>query len=213
MNQKIIKTIRFILCIILVILIIMLINTHQKNKTQNNNEERDKGIKIKSELTDYIVEAHINNYFQGRDGNKICKITVHHMAAPLSAQNCGKIFQKEEKQASSNYGIGNDGEIACYVGEENTSRASTSKINDSQAITIEVANCGMEPNYPISDEAWDALVRLCIDICKRYKFKLEYDGTEKGSLTSHNMFTNTECPGPYLTSRLEELADTVNAQL
>ena len=39
------------------------------------------------------------------------------MAGVLSAEACGRIFQNANRQASSNYGIGNDGKIACYVGE------------------------------------------------------------------------------------------------
>ena len=42
---------------------------------------------------------------------------------------------------------------------------------------------------------------------------MNYDGTKNGSLTTHDMFANTNCPGPYLKGRLQELANTVNARL
>ena len=42
---------------------------------------------------------------------KICKFTPHHMAGILTGEQCGKIFQNPNRQASSNYGIGNDGRI------------------------------------------------------------------------------------------------------
>lgn len=168
---------------------------------------------IKSSLTNVVVEANSSNYTQGRKGYKVCKITPHHMAGVLSAEQCGRIFQAKGRQASSNYGIGNDGKIACYVGEENRAWTSSNSVNDCQAITIEVSNSSTGGEWPVSAAAWNSLVNLCVDICKRYNFKLTYDGTKNGSLTRHNMFANTSCPGKYLQSRFQELADTVNAQL
>lgn len=168
---------------------------------------------IKSSLTNVVVEANSSNYTQGRKGYKVCKITPHHMAGVLSAEQCGRIFQAKGRQASSNYGIGNDGKIACYVGEENRAWTSSNSVNDCQAITIEVSNCEIGGEWKISDAAWNTLVKLAVDVCRRYNFRLVYDGTPNGSLTRHNMFANTSCPGKYLQSRFQELADTVNAQL
>lgn len=149
---------------------------------------------IKSGLTNVVVEANSGNYTQGRKGHKVCKITVHHMAGVLSAEQCGRIFQAAGRQASSNYGIGNDGRIGCYVGEENRAWTSSNSENDCKAITIEVSNSSVGGDYPISAAAWNSLVNLCVDICRRYNFRLNYDGTKNGSLTRHNMFANTNCP-------------------
>jgi N-acetyl-anhydromuramyl-L-alanine amidase AmpD len=165
---------------------------------------------VKSDLATEVYEADDSNYTQGRRGYDICKITPHHMAGVLTAEECGNIFQNPNRQASSNYGIGVDGEIACYVGEENRAWTSSSAWNDCQAITIEVSNCDVGDDWPISDESWDSLVNLCVDICRRYDFRLDYTGDKYGSLTRHNMFANTNCPGPYLQSRLDYLADEVN---
>lgn len=167
-----------------------------------------------SSLATVKIPAHSNNYDTGRNGKKVCKITVHHMAGNLSVETCGSIFQGAGRDASSNYGIGTDGRIAGYVAEENRSYCSSSRANDNEAITIEVANDGnADTNWHVSDKAWNALVKLCVDICKRYNFTLVYDGTANGSLTRHNMFTSTTCPGGYLQGRFDELAKTVNAQL
>lgn len=163
-----------------------------------------------SKLTSQYIPASSSNHSQGRKGYKICKITPHHMAGKLTAAQCGNIFRNPARQASSNYGIGYDGEIACYVDEENRAWTSANKENDCQAITIEVANSSTGGDWPISDAAWKSLVNLCVDICQRYGFRLNYTGDKNGSLTRHNMFTNTTCPGPYLQSRFDELAETVN---
>lgn len=97
--------------------------------------------------------ANTSNYTQGRRGYKICKFTPHHMAGILTAKQCGAIFQRANRNASSNYGIGNDGTIACYVDEENRAWTSSSPINDYQAITVEVSDCEIGGQWRISDAA------------------------------------------------------------
>lgn len=159
------------------------------------------------------VLASTNNYTQGRNGYKVCKITPHHAAGVISAEQLAKIFQNPSRQASANYCIGNDGTIVGGVDENNRAWTSSSRSNDFQSITIEISNSQTGGNWPISDAAWNSLVNLCVDICKRHDFRLEYDGTKNGSLTTHDMFANTNCPGPYLKGRMQELADTVNARL
>ena len=168
----------------------------------------------KSSLTNVTVLANTNNYTAGRGGQKICKLTPHHMAGDFKIERCGELFQNPSRGASSNYGIGTDGRIACYVEEENRSYCSANGDNDRQAITVEVANDGgADTNWHISDKAWNSLVKLAVDVCTRHNFRLSYTGNASGSLTRHNMFVATTCPGPYLQSRFQELADTVNAIL
>lgn len=168
---------------------------------------------IKSNLTSKVVLADSSNYNQGRFGYKVCKITPHHMAGKLTGEQCAKLFQDPNRNASANYCIGNDGDIVCNVSEENRAWTSSSKSNDCQAITIEVSNCENGGQWRISENAWISLVNLCVDICRRYNFKLVYDGTPNGSLTRHNMFAKTDCPGKYLQSKFPELADIVNSRL
>ena len=166
-----------------------------------------------SKLAQSFMPAHSNNYSKGRQGYKICKITPHHMAGKLTAKRCGELFQDPNRQASANYGIGYNGEIICYVDEQNRAYTSSNRANDCQAITIEVANSQNGGDWPISEASWNSLVNLCVDICKRYEFRLVYDGTPNGSLTRHNMFAATSCPGPYLQGRFPELVEVVNARL
>ena len=166
-----------------------------------------------SSLAEKFMPAHSNNYSKGRQGYKICKITPHHMAGKLTAKRCGELFQDPNRQASANYGIGYNGEIYCYVDEDNRAYTSSSKSNDCQAITIEVSNALIGGEWPISAAAWESLINLCVDICRRYGFELVYDGTPNGSLTRHNMFAATSCPGPYLQGKFPELVALVNARL
>ena len=122
--------------------------------------------------------------------NKINKkITPHHAA--------GNVFASQSTQASANYGIGSDGRVALYVDEKDRAWTSSNADNDSQAITIEVANDGGAPNWHVSDKVLNSLVDLCVDICKRNDIKkLNYTGDASGNLTSHKMFAATVCPRP-----------------
>ena len=167
----------------------------------------------RSSLTKAYIPANTSNYTKGRNGYKVCKITPHHMAGKLTGTQCAKLFQTKGRGASANYCIGYQGDIVCAVDEENRAWTSANRTNDYQAITIEVANDQIGGNWHISDAAWNSLVNLCVDICRRYNFKLNYTGNKNGSLTRHNMFAKTTCPGPYLQSRFQELADVVNAKL
>ena len=167
---------------------------------------------IKSDLATVVVPANSNNY-SDRKGYKVCKFTPHHMAGNLSVEQCGKLFQNPSRGASSNYGIGTDGRIALYVDEAYRGWTSSNALNDRQAITVEVANNEIGGNWSISEAAWNSLVNLAEDVCRRYGFRLEFDGTPNGSLTYHSMFAATACPGPYLKSKMEELARVVNERL
>ena len=141
-------------------------------------------------------------------------ITIHHMAGNLSVEACGEMFARPSRKASSNYGVGSDGRIALYVDEANRSWCSSSPENDHRAVTIEVANCGGEPNWPVSDKAYAALLDLVTDICKRNGIKqLRYTGDKTGNLTMHKWFAATACPGPYLESRFPAIAAEVNRRL
>ena len=130
--------------------------------------------------------------------NKINKkITPHHAAGNVSIETMGNVFASQSTQASANYGIGSDGRVALYVDEKDRAWTSSNADNDSQAITIEVANDGGAPNWHVSDKALNSLVDLCVDICKRNDIKkLNYTGDASGNLTSHKMFAATVCPRP-----------------
>lgn len=159
----------------------------------------------------------ITNNHSGKRTKKITKITVHMMAAVWSGKQCADYFYQlgltGERQASSNYCIGNGGDIALSVPEDCRAWTSSNEANDQCAVTIEVGNSSLGGEYPVSAAAWNSLVNLCVDICKRNGIRLTYTGTSTGTLTEHLMFASTNCPGPYLHARMGQLAKEVNAKL
>lgn len=151
--------------------------------------------------------------------HKIDTITIHCMAGDLSVENCGNLFAKSSRQASSNYGIGSDGRIAMYVEEKDRSWCSSNKSNDHRAITIEVANDGgAETGWHISDKAYNALIALLVDICKRNDIKKllwKADKSligkvDKQNMTVHRWFAAKACPGDYLYNLHGQIAEEVN---
>ena len=144
----------------------------------------------------------------------IRKITIHHMAGNLTVEQCGAVFAPTSRKASSNYGIGTDGRIGMYVEEKDRAWTSSSPDNDNQAVTIEVANNALGPNWTVSDKAMTSLIDLCVDICKRNGIqRLNFTGDKTGNLTMHCYFTSTLCPGPYLKSKFPYIASEVNKRL
>ena len=156
----------------------------------------------------------------GQRKHAIDTITIHCVVGQCTAKRIGEIFQPTSRQASSNYGIGYDGEIGLYVEEKNRSWCSSSSSNDNRAITIEVASDTTEP-YAVTDKAYAALIELCADICKRngikkllWKADKSLIGqVDKQNMTVHRWFANKSCPGTYLYERHAQIAEAVNAKL
>lgn len=157
----------------------------------------------------------------GKRTKKIDTITIHCMAGQLSVESCGAMFAQSSRQASSNYGIGPDGRIALYVDESNRSWCTSSNANDQRAVTIEVASDATHP-YAVNGKAYEALLDLVTDICKRNGIKKLVWSTSKSdrvnhlngcNMTVHRDYAAKACPGDYLYNRHGEIAAEVNRRL
>lgn len=174
-----------------------------------------------SSLVSYTIKSPNHS---GQRMHKIDRITVHCVVGQITAQNLGNYFSKTSTQASCNYGIGKDGDIVLCVDEANRSWCSSSYSNDQRAITIECASDKLEP-YAFNDAVYNRLVDLCIDICKRNGIKkVLWLGTKEKSLaykpkegecvlTAHRWFAKKSCPGDWMYSREQDLANKINAAI
>lgn len=151
--------------------------------------------------------AHSNNYSVGRSGRKIEKVTIHHMAGVLSAKQCGSIFQNGNRQASANYGVGKNGEIALFVDEANTSYADGNWDSNCKSVTIETSNNKTGGDWTVSDEVLSSLIKLIADIFKRNNLGKAVKGK---NITWHSMYMSTACCGNYLRSKMDYIVDEVN---
>lgn len=159
-----------------------------------------------SSLVSVSVPASTSNYTYGRTLPLRC-VTIHHMAGVMDAASCGRLFQNPNRQCSSHYGIGVNGEIGVYVEEENTSWCNSNWNSNCESVTIETSNCATGGDWPVSDASYNSLIRLVADIAKRNGLGKLVPGD---NLTWHQMFAATACPGPYLLARIQDIADRAN---
>lgn len=143
--------------------------------------------------------ANITANHSGKRTARITKITPHYMAAYWTGRQCADYFAGTGRQASSNYCVGVGGDIAVSVPEDCRAWTSSSNANDQAAVTIE---CGNNADSSLPQACYNALVRLCADICKRHGINPHYDGTPNGSITMHKMFASTACPGNWLSAKI-----------
>lgn len=173
-----------------------------------------------SSLVEYVKIS--PNKTSPRD-HAIDTITIHCMAGNLTIESCANIFAPTSRQASSNYGVGTDGRIGCYVDENDRSWCSSNRANDMRAITIEVANDGgADTGWHVSGVAMSSLIKLVADVCKRNNIsKLVWSDNKDDrinhkngcNMTVHRDFANKSCPGDYLMSQMPYIADEVNKLL
>lgn len=147
----------------------------------------------------------------------ITKITIHHTAGFSTLATLHNAIIESGRQSSWNYAIDSDGKIGLYVDEWNRAWTSSNADNDYAAVTIEVANNSLGPNWTISDAAYNSLLQLCLSICIRNGIpSLIYDPVKKAAgsnLTRHDWFVDKDCPGKYLGTMFPYIARQVNTWL
>ena len=158
-----------------------------------------------SKLVSIEVPAYEGNYSKGRSGRKIEQICLHHMAGRLTAEQCGKIFQQVGRYGSSHYGIGYDGRIGQYVDETDTAWTNSNWDSNCKSVTIETSD--NDNSWYVNDTTLNSLIKLVADISKRNNLGTLVPGK---NLTWHSMFTSTTCPGDYLRSKMQYIADEAN---
>lgn len=167
---------------------------------------------VQSALTNYVVPHH--NKLSSRQGRAILKFLPHHWAgigggdARLTDPN---------QQASANYIIYNNGDLAVQVPEEYRAWTSGSFEADADAITVEVQNeAGQvagnddDPNsWRISAAAQNTLIKLGADVAKRYG----WGAVSAGNWAMHRMFYQTACPGGFMMHNRHNFINKAHAIL
>ena len=182
-----------------------------------------------------VTYTKLTSNHSGQRKHIIDTITIHCIVGQWTAKQGCDYFANTDRQCSANYVVGKDGSIGLSVEEKNRSWCSggTDKYgnpirvngisgadNDHRAITIEVASDTTHP-YAVTDQAYNALVRLVADICKRNGIKkLLWKGDKslvgkvsEQNMTVHRWFAQKACPGDYLYNRHAQIAVEVNKLL
>ena len=147
-------------------------------------------------------------------------ITIHCIVGQWTAKQGCDYFATTNRKCSANYVVGKDGSIGLSVEEKDRSWCSSNAANDHRAITIEVASDTKHP-YAVTDAAYNALIQLIADVCKRNNIKeLKWKAdknligqVDKQNMTVHKWFAKKDCPGEYLYERHSDIAEKVNAIL
>lgn len=151
-----------------------------------------------------------SNYTRGRQ-DTIHGITIHH-AASTSLDSVGQVFSTPGRGGSAHYGVKGP-QVHQYVNEEDTAWHCGNWPGNSCTIGIEVVNSTGAPEWLVDEETFETLVKLVADIAKRNnlgRLKFEPDGVYP-TLSAHRDWSPTYCPGDYLYSRMNELAERANA--
>lgn len=152
--------------------------------------------------------------------HNIDTITIHCFVGQVTAKQGCDFFANTPKECSANYVVGFDGSIGLSVEEKDRSWCSSNRENDMRAITIEVA-CETSEPYSVTEKAYNALIKLLVDVCKRNNIKQllwKNDKSligqvDKQNMTVHRWFANKSCPGAYLFNKMGKIANSVNAEL
>lgn len=188
---------------------------------------------MKSEL---VVFEQASPHRTARESDIIDHVAIHCVVGQCTAEALGALFAAKTTMASSNYGVDKDGRVGMYVDESyrawttggSDANGNPIRVNgisgrdiDHRAITIEVASDSSAP-YAINEAAYEGLVNLLVDICKRYPTigKLRWQGDkslvgqpDKQNIAVHRWFAYKSCPGDYIYDRLGEIAEEVNRRL
>ena len=167
-----------------------------------------------------VTYTNITNNKTKNRNHAIDTITIHCIVGQWTAKQGCDYFATTNKKCSANYVVGKDGSIGLSVEEKDRSWCSSNAANDHRAITIEVAS-DTKPPYAVTDKAYNALIQLIADICKRNNIKQllwKADPSligqvDKQNMTVHKWFAKKDCPGQYLYERHSDIVAKVNAIL
>lgn len=171
-----------------------------------------------SPLVSYV---RISPNTSGLRNKPIDMFTPHCVVGQATVQTLGNIFANPKRQASSNYGIGTNGDYGMYCEEKNRSWCSSSSANDNRAVTVECASDAKDP-YAFNQKVYSALIQLGADVCKRNgKDKILWLGSKEATwnykpksnemlLSVHRWYDKRSCPGDWLYSRMDDLANKIN---
>ena len=168
-----------------------------------------------------VTYTNISPHRTSPRNHEIDTVTIHCYVGQVTAQQGCDYFATTDREASCNYVVGRDGSIGLCVEECDRSWCSSNRENDHRAITIEVASDTTEP-YAVTEAAYEALIRLLVDICQRnpgigyLRWRGDKDligQVAQQNMTVHRWLAPKSCPGEYLYSRHGEIAAEVNRRL
>lgn len=171
-----------------------------------------------------VTYTNLTSHRTSPRNHAIDTITIHCVVGQVTAKQCCDYFVTTDRQASSNYVVGKDGSIGLSVNESDRAWTSSNAANDHRALTIETASDTTAP-YAVTESAYNALIELCTDICRRNgksrmlwiedknKALAYTPAADEMRMTVHRWFAATACPGDYLYAHMGDISEKVNKKL
>lgn len=152
---------------------------------------------VQSKLTTKVgLNGRTSPQYSSRNGAKIDRIILHHQAS-TNGMGGVNMMVNATKQVSANYVVLSDGTVVLVVPEELRAWTSSSASWDGRAVTFEVENSTMGPNWLISAAAEEKLAQMVADIATRYGFPIN-----RNTVIGHRELNSrygasyaTACPG------------------
>lgn len=144
--------------------------------------------------------------WSSRKGLPKRKVIAHHWAGKYGGIE--RLVDSTDR-VSANYIILSDGTLIGSVSEAFRAWTSGSFSADGDAITVEMQNSTLGPEWRVSPAALRTFEKLTADIAKRYG----WTQITRTQVRGHREFAATACPGPYVYPQLTQLAANANALL
>lgn len=123
---------------------------------------------------------------------KTTAIAVHWVGnAGTSAINNRNYFQTTDREVSSNYIVGLQGEIICCIPDDEVSWCT----NRANAYTVSIETCHPDWTGKFSDSTYKSLVELTAHLCKKYGLH-----PQRGGVIRHYDVTGKVCPKWFVPS-------------
>lgn len=129
------------------------------------------------------------HHTKGRGGAAIQYVTRHHIMGALTTEQTRNVWLT--RQASAHYVVENSGQIGQIIYDRDTAWSNGNAASNRVSVSIEHANSGGGPDWPISPTVIREGARLAAALCWFYKLGRPVFGR---NIRDHQEFTATACP-------------------
>jgi peptidoglycan hydrolase-like protein with peptidoglycan-binding domain len=154
-----------------------------------------------------------NGFGGSRNGQPINGVVIHHVAG---TNGLSYVANANTRNSHPTYHIANSGAVTGIVNPRRRPY-STGGTPDPNAVTFEIDNSRVGGDWPVSDEAVEALIDVIIFHASQSPragqgFALNQKAVTQSEffIAWHSQYKATACPGPYLSGRLDYIVSECN---
>lgn len=143
--------------------------------------------------------------YSSRQGNKVRRLIIHYTAGGTDESNVRLLSRSQDygRQASCTYVLQRNGALVGIVPEEYRPWTSGSFSADATAVTVETV---IAPKGQATAAQMETLAKLAADLSNRYG----WGPLNRTNVRGHREFAATDCPGPYLWPRMNQIVERAN---